>query len=50
MKDTWKDLRNVKGVGVDRKKMFSFGSTRKVRISKRMLREVKGDKKDVNRS
>jgi hypothetical protein len=35
---------------VDRKEMFLFGSARKVRIPKRMLREVKGDKKDVNRS
>jgi hypothetical protein len=50
LKGTWEDIRNVKGVGVDRKEMFLFGSTRKVRIPKRMLGEVKGDKKDVNRS
>jgi hypothetical protein len=48
LKDTWEDIRNVKAIGVDRKEMFLFGSTRKVRIPKRMLGEVKNVKKDVN--
>lgn len=30
--------------------MFLFGSTRKVRIPKRMLGDIKGVKKDVNKS
>jgi len=50
LKDTWEDIRDVKAIGVDRKEMFLFGSTRKVRIPKRMVGEVKNVKKDVNRS